>query len=193
MLNRLTQPQRPLRRSVFLAIAAVVLALDQLTKWLTVAFLSAPAPDGTRIALEPLHVIPGVFALWYRENTGAAFSLFSEHTGLLALFSAAISLVFLVWAWRLPEREQGLRLPLALILGGAVGNLIDRTHLRYVIDMLHVHWQWTWHYPTFNIADSAVCVGMALLVIMTWRLPAPVKDPLPEPASPATPASGTKS
>ncbi|HOE95493.1 MAG TPA: signal peptidase II [Candidatus Sumerlaeota bacterium] len=161
-------PAWPVGRVAFTALAAVVILLDQLTKWLAVAFLRGRPP---------LELIPGYLRLWYAENTGAAFSVLEGHTEILAGFSLIVSVVIFVWGWRLSPREQGLRVALGLILGGALGNLIDRVYLRYVIDFISAHWHYKYVWPTFNIADSAVCVGMFLLIVASFRIPsAPAKS-----------------
>lgn len=156
------EPRRKIGMVWFLAIAALTIVLDQASKWLVFFWIQGRPP---------IVLIPNYLSLSYATNTGAAFSLFAGHTALLALFSALISLVIAVWAWRLVPEEQGLRLPLALILGGAVGNLVDRALLGYVIDFIDAHWYEAYRWPTFNIADSAVCVGMFILIISSFRSP----------------------
>jgi signal peptidase II len=103
--------------------------------------------------------------LKFVTNTGAAFSWLEGHTAMLTLVSIIISMVVIVWAWRLKPQEQGFRLSFGLILGGAIGNLIDRVRMGHVIDFIDAHWREVYHWPTFNLADSAICVGIALLFI----------------------------
>ncbi|MCL5269411.1 MAG: signal peptidase II [bacterium] len=154
-------PRRAISRKAFFWIAMATILLDQMSKGLAVWALRGR---------EPVALLPGFFQLWYRTNTGAAFSFAEGRTGMLAVFSAVISLAVVIWAWRLPPSERGLRLPLGLILGGAIGNLIDRVRLGYVIDFLdaYVVWKGEHHWPTFNLADSAVCVGMTLLILASF-------------------------
>jgi signal peptidase II len=180
--DALTRPDLPVSRRTFMVLAAGVLVFDQLTKWLAVHFL-LPLTRHPAFAQQRVDVIPNYFALWYRENTGAAFSLFEEHTGLLALVSAVICVGFVLWAWRLRPAERGLRVAFGLIVGGAIGNLIDRVRLNYVIDFLHAHWQWKYQWPTFNVADSAVCIGMALLFVASLRLPRQADAAVVEPSA----------
>jgi signal peptidase II len=156
------KPRRKVGLAWFLAIVLLTVVLDQVSKWL-VFFLIQHHP--------PIVIIPNFLNLSYATNTGAAFSMFAGHTGLLAVFSGLISLVIAIWAWRLPPHEQGLRIPLGLILGGALGNLIDRALLGYVIDFIDAHWFDAYRWPTFNIADSAVCVGMFILIVASFTAP----------------------
>jgi signal peptidase II len=167
-LSALVDPNRPVSLAAMGRLAVATLVLDQLTKIAAVAGLRDQPP---------IILIPGLLNLAYAQNTGAAFSMFHNRTGILTLISIAISIAIAVWAVRLPAREQGLRWALGLVLGGAVGNLIDRARLGYVIDFIDAHWFWKAHWPTFNIADSAVCTGMALLVIATFRAPATAPEP----------------
>jgi signal peptidase II len=145
-------------------IAAATLLLDQATKLAAAAWL-----PGAGFVV----VVPGLLNLAYAVNTGAAFSMFTGWTAALAAVNLVIGGGVVVWAVRLTPEEHGLRSALGLILGGAVGNLIDRIRLGHVIDFIDAHWFWKAHWPTFNIADSAVCIGMALLVIASFRTPAP--------------------
>ncbi len=202
-LAGLADPARPVRRSTFLSLAAILVVLDQLSKLSMVWLLGRAAGDGrpaaSRLllrrfagesweslaasygttaeylvaavhALANIPLVPGLLGLQYAENTGAAFSFASGHTWLLALFSALISAVILVIAWRLPASERGLRIPLGLILGGAIGNLIDRARLGYVVDFIDAHWFDKAHWPTFNVADSAICIGIGLWLIASFRI-----------------------
>jgi len=102
------------------------------------------------------------------HNYGAAFSFLSDAGGwqrwFFIVLASAVSLVLLVWLLRLPRREWVTALGLALILGGAIGNLIDRIQLGYVVDFIDVHFA-GWHYPAFNVADSAITCGVILLLL----------------------------
>ena len=140
------------RQTLFLAAAVLVLAADQLTKALAVKYL------------EPVGSIPllGFLHLTYVENRGAAFGLLQNQT----LFFVVVGVVVvggLVWSYRyLPAVSPLLNLCLGLQLGGALGNLIDRLRQGYVVDFLDLTW-----WPVFNIADSAIVVGVG---IMAWQL-----------------------
>ena len=148
----------------WLMLAAVVVALDQLTKFGASAMLNYA---------EPVAIFPGLnFTL--AHNTGAAFSLLSEASGWQRWFFAAIALVVSVvitaWLRQIGDGELWLPLALSLILGGAIGNFIDRLNFGYVVDFIQVYYK-TWYWPAFNIADSAICVGAVVLVLSGWQQP----------------------
>ncbi len=102
------------------------------------------------------------------HNYGAAFSFLSDAGGwqrwFFVVLASGVSGVILVWLLRLPRREWLTGLGLALILGGAIGNLVDRIRLGYVVDFIDVYYQ-DWHYPAFNVADSAITCGVILLLV----------------------------
>lgn len=144
----------------FLVVSALIVALDQWTKlWI-------------EAALEPharLEVVPGFFDLVHVQNTGIAFGLFPagrELGGTLALTAlgfAALAIVSIYFR-RTPEQERLLLLSLSLVLGGAVGNLVDRILLRAVTDFLDLYIG-AYHWPAFNVADSGVTVGIVLMLV----------------------------
>ncbi|HUG52726.1 MAG TPA: signal peptidase II [Vicinamibacteria bacterium] len=155
-------------RSFYMGIAGVVVALDQVTK--------AVVDDGMALH-ESRVVLEGLLRLTYVQNRGAAFGILAE-AGLpyqAALFSV-VSLLALVaiglYAWRMPVDSRLPQTALALVMGGAVGNLLDRARLGYVIDYVDVHWG-PHHWPAFNVADSAITVGVVLLVLDILRNPQP--------------------
>lgn len=141
-----------------LAISFVIVVLDQLSKFLCVAKLNYA---------EAVQVFPG-FDLLLVQNRGAAFSFLSDAGGwqrwFLSIISIVISGVVLVWLVRLPKSQKLLALSLALILGGALGNLYDRLVLGYVIDFISIYYQ-EYRFATFNIADSAISIGAALMAL----------------------------
>jgi signal peptidase II len=147
------------RRAVYGSIALIVLALDQVSKQWAVAALR-DQPDRV--------LIDGLLRLVYAENPGIAFSFFNsggEATRwVLVAISSAATVVVLLYLVRTSERATRLQITLALLLGGITGNLIDRIVLGRVIDFIDVYWG-TYHWPTFNIADSAISVGACLLAI----------------------------
>ncbi len=149
-------------------LAIVIVVLDQITKYCASAWLSYA---------EQIAIMPGLnFTL--AHNTGAAFSLLSEASGWQRWFFAGIALVVSVvitaWLRQIGDKEIWLPFALSLILGGAVGNFIDRLNLGYVVDFIQVYYK-TWYWPAFNIADSAICVG-AVVLVLSGRRQAP-QDP----------------
>jgi signal peptidase II len=157
MMNAVARP--------WFALAAGLVVLDQLTKQWVVE----------RFALyESVEVLP-VFELTRLHNTGAAFSLLADQPGWQRWFFSGIAAVVAVALYVFLQRaERGasrlLLASYALILAGAVGNLIDRLRYGHVVDFVHLHWG-TWYYPAFNVADSAITIGAVLLVWDAFRNP----------------------
>jgi len=140
----------------WLLLAALVIVLDQYSKWLVLQHFE----------LYQSLVLTNWFNLTLAYNTGAAFSFLNDAGGwqrwLFVLLAVVITAVLLVWL----QRARHLRLQalaLALVIGGAIGNVIDRIRLGYVIDFIDWHYR-DWHWPVFNIADSAISVGVVLLI-----------------------------
>lgn len=137
--------------------AAVVIAVDQWTKWLASAELTYRQPVE----------VTGWFQLLLAHNRGAAFSFLADAGGWQRWFFAAIALgvsgIILVWLSRLPRQRLGLGCALGLVLGGGLGNLWDRLTLGHVVDFISLHYG-DWYWPAFNVADSAISVGAVLLV-----------------------------
>ena len=151
-----------LRPERFLLLALLILILDQLTKaWMLVVFQP----------YEVLAVLP-VFNLTLVFNEGAAFSFLHDAGGWQRWFfiglTSVISVGLLVWLLRLKASERLTGFSLALILGGALGNLVDRLRMGKVTDFLDFHWQ-QWHWPAFNLADSAITGGVGLMLYASLR------------------------
>jgi signal peptidase II len=144
------------KRFLALIIAEGIGILDQITKFL----VSQYRPN--------FQVIPGFFNLHYVENTGAAFGILQDKQLLLTGISVLASgvLLFLILSER--EEQRGTLYGLGLILGGTCSNLIDRVRLGYVVDFLQLHIN-QYYWPSFNIADSAITIGVGLLIIVTLR------------------------
>ncbi len=147
------------RTAYFLASLAVLL-LDQWTKGIVMRSFQLH---------ESRPVIPGFFDLTYVQNSGAAFGLFaSVDSSLKAIVLNSVAvIVFLIvsaYALRSPHKSVRLQVGLALILGGAVGNLLDRVRFTYVVDFIDFSISGH-HWPAFNVADSAICAGVALLFL----------------------------
>lgn len=146
-------------------------------KWLWLSLLALVLDQGSKILVdksmqlfESIPVLP-YFNLTYVHNTGAAFSFLSEAGGWQRWFFAGLALIISVvitfWLARLKAHETLLAVALALVLGGAVGNLIDRLAYGYVIDFLDVY-VGNWHWPAFNIADSAITLGVVLMLLESF-------------------------
>ncbi len=154
------------RRAFYLWIAGAIVALDQAAKALVDRYME----------LHESHtIVEGLARLTYVQNRGAAFGILSDadlpyQSILFSLISVLALGAIAVYAWKLPVTSRLPQLALALIMGGAVGNLLDRMRLGYVIDYVDVYWG-RHHWPAFNVADSAISVGVALLVIDILRNP----------------------
>ena len=166
------------RLPVLLAISGAVLALDLLTKrWATNTLAGAP----------PIRVIGDLVRFTYVRNSGVAFGLGAGLPFPYYLFSIAAVVAILVLFMRGRVHGMGRRLALALILGGALGNLVDRLSTGLVVDFIDIGWG-RWHWPVFNVADSAVSVGVVLFAL-AW----PQRDATPdalETAAGSPPAAG---
>jgi signal peptidase II len=147
-------------------VVAAVVALDQASKAVVVRSLSLH---------QSVSLVDGLLSLSHVRNRGAAFGLLSDwdlphQSALLAVLSVAALTAIAAYFVRLPAAARLPRVALALVLGGAVGNLIDRVRLGYVVDFVHVYWrQHQW--PDFNVADSAITIGVTLLVLDILRSP----------------------
>ena len=143
----------------WLWLTLAVIVLDQWTKWLITSNF---------VEYQSVTLLP-VFDLVRLHNEGAAFSFLSDASGwqrwMFTALGIGVSAFLLVWLKRLPARGQHLlAAALALIVGGAMGNVIDRILLGHVIDFIHVHYQ-QWYFPAFNVADSSITVGAGLLIL----------------------------
>lgn len=142
----------------WLWLTLLVLVLDQVTKYAATAMLQL---------YQPINILP-FFNFTLAHNTGAAFSFLSDAGGwqrwLFAVIAFLTSLAIVYWLWKLPKNESWTALSLSLILGGALGNLYDRVAYGYVIDFLDFYWG-TAHFPAFNVADSAITVGAAVMIL----------------------------
>jgi signal peptidase II len=154
-------PAQPLRsKGLYLLLAVAVLVLDQWTKWLVESHLPHLA---SRV------VVPGFLDLTHVRNTGVAFGLFAAHgDGVRTVVLSSVGLlalgVVLVYFWRTAAGDRLLLAALSLVLGGAVGNLLDRVRSGGVTDFIDVY-VGTYHWHTFNVADSAITIGLTL---MAW-------------------------
>ena len=151
-------------RLSWLWLSLLVLVIDQASKFYFESKLEM---------FQQIVIIPDLFSWTLAYNTGAAFSFLADSTGwqrwLFALIAIVVSAVLVVWLKRLGRNDTWLAVALALVLGGALGNLYDRVALGHVIDFILVHWQNRWYFPAFNIADSAITVGAIMLALDMFK------------------------
>lgn len=160
---------RARRTDIALATVGVaVILLDQLTKHVISAYFGGPFQK------PPVHLVGSILELDYTQNRGVAFSLFDGQGIKYVFILAAVGLVgYLYWRTRATAPTL-LTITFGLILGGAIGNLLDRFTLHYVVDFIHFQIPHVLNWPVFNIADSAISIGVVLLAILLWRTPAPL-------------------
>ncbi len=140
----------------WLALAALIIVADQATKWLIVG----------HYRLGDYTPVTGFFNIVRAHNTGAAFSFLAGAAGWQRWFFTVIgaaAAIFIIWLLRQHAGQRLFSFALALLLGGAVGNVIDRLQHGYVVDFLDFYWS-GWHFPAFNVADSAITIGAACLI-----------------------------
>ena len=149
----------------WLGLSLLVVIMDQISKAIIVAHLHV---------FETIRVLP-VFNIVLLENKGAAFSFLANQPGwqrwLFTVLALVISAGIVGWLWRMPRNtNRWMAASLALIAGGAIGNVVDRVRLGYVIDFIQVHYH-QWFYPAFNVADSAITVGAVMLGLSGFIMP----------------------
>ncbi|MCX7623716.1 MAG: signal peptidase II [Thermomicrobium sp.] len=142
---------------MLVSVAAGTLVVDQLSKALVLRFL------GPRGSVEEVVLVPGILRLFYVENTGAAFGIFQGRNPLLAVLALGVVGLLVVWFRQLAQSSWGA-VALGLQLGGAFGNLVDRFRHGFVVDFIDFPF-----WPTFNVADSAITVGVLLLLALLLR------------------------
>ena len=155
-----------MKRIPYLILSFVIIVADAWTKWLVATSIDVH---------ESIPLIPDFLQLVYVRNTGAAFGIGANADSrivplLLNLGAIGVFFVVVVYAFRAAVTDRVLQTGLHLILGGAIGNLIDRFRLGYVVDFLDVFVK-SHHWPAFNVADSAICIGIALLFLDMRKKP----------------------
>ncbi len=152
-------------------LSVVVFVVDQITKYWF---------DNNLQMYERITVIPDYFSWTLAYNTGAAFSFLAGASGwqrwLFTLIAVVVSVILVVWMKRLKSDETWLAVGLALVLGGALGNLVDRVVFGHVVDFILVHWENRWYFPAFNLADSAITVGAVLLALDMFKSKKPEEE-----------------
>lgn len=155
----------------WLLLSVLILVVDRVSK----DFF-----EGSLSMYQRIQVIPDYFDWTLAYNTGAAFSFLADADGWQRWFFAAIavvvSVVLVVWLKRLKRHETLLAVALAMVLGGALGNLYDRVVLGHVVDFILVHWQNRWYFPAFNLADSFITIGAILLALDMFKSDKSVKE-----------------
>jgi len=153
--------QMSLKAKVLTLLVPLIIVLDQITKQVILSnyFLGESTP-----------VIPGFFNITYVQNKGAAFGVFSQLPDVFRVpffFIVPVIAVGILWSLyrKLPPQSFKTATGVALVLGGAIGNLIDRLIYGYVIDFLDFHWSDLYHFPAFNVADSGITVGIIILML----------------------------
>ncbi|QMV64590.1 signal peptidase II [Pseudomonas berkeleyensis] len=148
----------------WLLLSVLILVVDRVTK----DFF-----EGSLNMYQRIQVIPDYFDWTLAYNTGAAFSFLADADGWQRWFFAAIaivvSVVLVIWLKRLKRHETLLAVALAMVLGGALGNLYDRVVLGHVVDFILVHWQNRWYFPAFNLADTFITIGAILLALDMFK------------------------
>ena len=146
---------------ILIILTLITVILDRLTKLAILNHFSLG---------ESVNVIPSFFSLTYIRNTGAAFGILAHADPafrvpfFVIVPLVALAAIFFIFK-KIPDHDLKLSSALSLVIGGAVGNLIDRLMLGYVVDFLDFHWRYEYHFPAFNVADSAICVGVAILML----------------------------
>ena len=180
-----------MRKFPYLILALALFVLDQLSKWAITEFMIRPAHDGagpslgiiewymsaaTRLPFTSIEILPffNIVMVW---NQGVSFGMLSNNAAygpiLLGALSLIISTAFLVWLLRSHSKMQCFAI--ALVIAGAIGNVIDRARFGAVIDFLDFH-VLGHHWPAFNVADSCICVGVFLLIIQSLFFDSSTKD-----------------
>ena len=142
-------------------LVAIIVVLDQLTK---------VAIDRS-LALYERIPLTGFFNITKAYNEGAAFSFLQDAGGwqrwFFTIVSSVVSIMLIIWLSRMSSRERWLGIAIAMILGGALGNLIDRVIYGHVVDFVQIYWRGWWTFPSFNVADAAISCGAAILIVLT--------------------------
>ena len=165
---------------VVLALILGMTVLDQVTKLLVMRYFELG---------QSVPIVPGLFSLTYVRNTGAAWGMFGGFNGALIVVSIVVLVLLALFHRRLMGNTPVRELSLALLASGIIGNLLDRLRFNFVVDFLDFYWTHH-HFPTFNIADSAICAGVALYAISVIMFQKHVST---QSAAPDTPPEGTGS
>jgi signal peptidase II len=146
---------------ILAALTPMLIIIDQWTKFWIVGHMKLG---------ESIPVLSGLFNITYVRNTGAAFGILSQANPIIRIpffvIVPILAMVAIAYVFRkIPADSIRLSTALSCVVGGAVGNLIDRLFLGYVVDFLDFHWQYQHHFPAFNVADTVICIGVGVLVL----------------------------
>ncbi len=169
--NQKSRIQRLLAYRRLWAFAVVFFALDQITK----VMIAARLPFGSYGSRAQIEIFPGFLNLVHVGNTGAAWSMFSGMSVWLALLALGTLVAIFVWRRALGLQHAAVQPAFGLLCGGVLGNLVDRLVHGHVIDFLDFHFG-DYVFPTFNVADSAICVGVFWYVLWSLRQPATTSE-----------------
>lgn len=146
----------------WLLLSLLIILLDQISKYYAAHCLSFA---------QAVIIIPHTFNLFLMHNTGASFSFLAQMSGwqrwFLSIVALIISFGLIAWLLSLPQNQYWMASALSLVIGGAIGNLIDRLQLAYVVDFIQVYYK-NYYFPTFNIADSAVVIGVCMIAYASF-------------------------
>ncbi|WP_446899331.1 signal peptidase II [Clostridium sp. LBM24168] len=141
-------------------IIAVGLILDRITKLWAINSLST---------ISEVTIIENFFSFFYTENKGAAFSIFQGRTTFLTIMSMIVMCFIIFYIVKYRPKDKFVKISLALIISGAIGNLIDRIKYKYVVDFISVHYKDIYYFPIFNVADILVVIGTLILAVCLLR------------------------
>ncbi|WP_124727692.1 signal peptidase II [Staphylospora marina] len=146
--------------------ALCILLLDQWTKWLVVHNMKL---------YESIPVVDGFFFITSHRNRGAAFGILQNQQWLFVSVTIVVIIVIMYYLWQLKNTQPWMSFAFSLVLGGAFGNLVDRIRIGEVVDFLHFQFG-SYHFPIFNVADSAIVVGVVILMLITLFTPSQPKE-----------------
>ncbi|SHE61623.1 signal peptidase II Aspartic peptidase. MEROPS family A08 [Seinonella peptonophila] len=139
--------------------ALLVIALDQWSKWLVIQYMNIR---------EQIPVIDGLFYITSHRNQGAAFGILQNQRWFFIVVTTCVILFVIVYLWRIRKKQPMMSFAFSLVLGGAIGNLLDRIRMGEVVDFFHFQYE-SYQFPIFNVADSCIVVGVILLAILNLR------------------------
>lgn len=148
----------------------IIVAIDQLTKYLIITSKTLSTVGGLPMPFSHIQVIPHFFRIVHVRNSGAAWGILGGHTQILTVISLVVFVMILVLYPRFVDGRKERSIAMSLILGGILGNLIDRVAYQNVVDFLCFYlYSLKWQWPSFNVADTCICVGVGIYLISSWK------------------------